>query len=84
MFSDTYNKLLPIRPKPLLYPKDSTILTNSRHSSKADQLGCNVILVSFLFLSIISYVSFADKNQNIFSQHDIKQFVQSKINQLYV
>jgi hypothetical protein len=47
--SDTYNKLLPISPKPLLYPKDSTILTNSRHNSKTDQLGCNTILVSYFF-----------------------------------
>jgi hypothetical protein len=49
VFSDTYNTLLPIKPKPLLYPKDSTILTNSRHSSKADQLSCNIILVSYFF-----------------------------------
>lgn len=43
---DTYQHLLPIRPKPLLYPKDSTILTNSRHSSKiGEQLGFQPILV---------------------------------------
>ena len=51
--TDTSKSILPIRPKPLLYPKDSTILTNSRHSSKADQTGCN-ILVSI----VMSYVSF--------------------------
>lgn len=52
--ADTSKSILPIRPKPLLYPKDSTILTNSRHSSKADQTGCN-ILVS----TVMSYVSCA-------------------------
>ena len=49
VLSDTYKKLLPIKPKPLLYPKDSTILTNSRHSSKADQTSCHPILVSYNF-----------------------------------
>ncbi|CAF4681621.1 unnamed protein product, partial [Rotaria sp. Silwood1] len=45
MFSDGYNTILPIKPKPLLYPKDSTILTNSRESSKIDQLGGDMILI---------------------------------------
>lgn len=46
VYSDSYQNLLPIRPKPLLYPKDSTILTNSRHSSKiAEQIGVHSILV---------------------------------------
>ncbi|CAF0973125.1 unnamed protein product [Rotaria sordida] len=44
MFSDIYNTVLPIKPKPLLYPKDSIILTNSRESSKIDQLGGDMIL----------------------------------------
>jgi hypothetical protein len=66
VFSHTHDTLLPIKPKPLLYPKDSTILTNSRHGSKADQIGCNIILVRFFFVSIISYVSFLDKIKTYF------------------
>ncbi|CAF3390722.1 unnamed protein product [Rotaria sp. Silwood1] len=60
MFSDGYNTILPIKPKPLLYPKDSTILTNSRESSKIDQLGGDMILVSF---SCINFNYFLFPNQ---------------------
>ncbi|CAF0782326.1 unnamed protein product [Adineta ricciae] len=45
MFSDTLNTILPIKPKPLLYPKDANILTNSRHSSKTDQMVADTIQV---------------------------------------
>ncbi|UJR10356.1 hypothetical protein I4U23_014561 [Adineta vaga] len=51
MFSDTTNMILPIKPKPLLYPKDANILTNSRHSSKTDQIVADTVLVGFRFLS---------------------------------
>ncbi|CAF0993322.1 unnamed protein product [Adineta steineri] len=46
MFSDTSNTILPIKPKPLLYPKDASMLTDSRHNSKTDQIVVEPILVS--------------------------------------
>ncbi|CAF1269382.1 unnamed protein product [Adineta steineri] len=46
MFSDTSNTILPIKPKPLLYPKDASMLTDSRHNSKTDQVVVEPILVS--------------------------------------
>jgi len=52
VFSDSYNILLPIKPKPLLYPKDSTLLYNSRHNSKTDQNIGDIILVSLFSLVI--------------------------------
>ncbi len=55
VFSDTYNSVLPIRPKPLLYPKDSTILTNSRHSSKADQTSCNILVSSIINIVMFTH-----------------------------
>ncbi|CAF4519269.1 unnamed protein product [Rotaria socialis] len=36
--------MLPVKPKPLLYPKDSTILANSRENSKIDQFSGDTIL----------------------------------------
>lgn len=52
MSADTPKSILPIRPKPLLYPKDSTILTNSRHSSKADQTGCTILVSTVMKLCL--------------------------------
>lgn len=46
VFSNSYNILLPIKPKPLLYPKDSTLMFNSRHNSKSDQIVGDNVLVS--------------------------------------
>ncbi|CAF3115487.1 unnamed protein product [Rotaria socialis] len=44
MFSDPSNTLLPIKPKPFLYPKDSTLMSDSRHVSKSDQVTSDTIL----------------------------------------
>lgn len=68
--SDSHHHLLPIRPKPLLYPKDSTILTSSRHSSKiAEQIGFHPILVrSICFYLSIGYVFLGET----FSPHDVQ------------
>ena len=74
MLSDTYNTILPVKPKPLLYPKDSTILTNSRHSSKADQIGGDTILVSLsvcLFQLSVMFLFPGETKKETFSQHDI-------------
>ena len=54
--SEVHPNLLPIKPKPLLYPKDSTLLTDSRLSSKTEHLLSDVILVSCLFRSAVSSV----------------------------
>jgi hypothetical protein len=54
VFSDLNNVLLPIKPKPLLYPKDSTLMSDSHHNSKTDQI-VGDIMVKFLIL-FISYI----------------------------
>ncbi len=57
MFSDLCNVLLPIKPKPFLYPKDSTLMSDSHDSSKTDQIIGDIILVSLFFLVLfISYI----------------------------
>jgi hypothetical protein len=53
VFSDSYNVLLPIKPKPLLYPKDSTFMSDSHHNSKVDQMAGDAILVSYFLISYI-------------------------------
>ena len=66
MFSDSYNVLLPIKPKPLLYPKDSTLLSDSRYNSKTDQNTADVTIVS----SFVPVVLFEKRES--FSQHEIE------------
>jgi uncharacterized membrane protein len=78
VFSDTYNTILPVKPKPLLYPKDSIILTNSRHNSKADQIGGDIILVSFLFQLLVMF-SLPDEMKKNFSQREVKQIFKRNI-----
>ena len=51
VFSHASNNLLPIKPKPFLYPKDSTLLYDSQRNSKADQFH-DAILVSEFFVHI--------------------------------
>jgi hypothetical protein len=73
VFSDTYNTILPVKPKPLLYPKDSIILTNSRHNSKADQIGGDIILVSFLFQLLVMF-SLPDETKKTFLSMKLNKF----------
>ena len=47
--SENLTQLLPIKPKPLLYPKDSTLLTDSRQTSKTENVTNDIILVSSMF-----------------------------------
>jgi hypothetical protein len=73
VFSDSYNILLPIKPKPLLYPKDLTLMSDSRHSSKTDQLIGDAILVGSFFLVLFVIYSSKKQEKNNFSQREIKQ-----------
>ncbi len=65
VFSDSHNILLPIKPKPLLYPKDSTLMYDSRHNSKVDHIA-DVILVS-LFLAETNQLHVENINHEQFS-----------------
>jgi len=54
VFSDLNNVLLPIKPKPFLYPKDSAFMSDCYPNLKTDQM-VGDIMVKFLIL-FISYI----------------------------
>ncbi|CAF1470789.1 unnamed protein product [Adineta ricciae] len=61
-FSDPYNALLPIKPKPLLYPKDSTLLSDSNQNLKFNQTTTDsiqdLVLITLNCLRLIIRYSF--------------------------
>jgi len=54
VFADACNILLPIKPKPLLYPKDATLMSNSRTNLKTDRI-IDAMLVSERIFSLSMY-----------------------------
>lgn len=50
VFSDPSNNLLPIKPKPLLYAKDSTLLSKSRQNSRSDPTSGTILVSHHFFL----------------------------------
>ena len=47
VFSDSCTGVLPIKPKPLLYPKDSALMPDSHSSSKMEHMPADVVLVGY-------------------------------------
>ncbi|CAF4666138.1 unnamed protein product [Rotaria sp. Silwood1] len=73
MFSDPYNVLLPIKPKPLLYSKDSTLLSDCRQNSKHDQHSCDTVLEYTMNIEYFEYYHLYSISSNM-SNDSIIQF----------
>jgi len=74
--------VLPIKPKPLLYPKDSTLLSDSNHNLKGDQITGDTIFVSFGFFCLIHQRYSLAKNKRNYA--DVRLKIESETNQLHV